>query len=700
VRRDGAYLVLPYYDLPGRLTGFLLVQHDVKLARHVNFAAISGYQAQRTPAGYFLLDSLLRPAPDLKNRQFILDDPFWVLREQCRQLRYRNKLLPLAAWYNGSEAVSYGQTWVSFGPADRIFQGAIATPELISQAAIAKGYVAVSPLDTEYRKNISYTMHCLGALCSRISTWAQTLRKTLAGFSEINQYAFASKLTVPHDKLQAFFEKYATEFSEHFRTRILRAIDVAPGAPTRAHNRWILLEEPTGWWNQRGQQICNARVIIQRVIQLDGGEKLYAGKIIMGDWELEFSDTATRIERLGLLAYAAAKVAPHQKLILYERTWNKRSHFLAMQLHPPEILCASTKRGWDAEAGVFRLGSYALTSSGEIAPNHWPELAKPGRELPEPTERAPITIQRWLDISPAAAFAWNIFADIVVKLLAPALNKDARATVLTAAEFEFAAQLADILHCRHEQTTELQRRSRTALQKLAAQPDDWPLLWSNRFDDHLIGSCLPRINSQPVLVRTAADSLPGALSYGCQSFVPPALPPIKDLLCFAYVLPAYIQHALKNRMALTLRHADMHVAVLHDLYAWLETQYGQTFNLAAALAQVRAPENAHSELMRALVAGIESGELNLLPRPRRRDQPNDYLLRRKTTWWLNQRAVDAYLKTDKNVDLNWTAIINLMSQEGVFHGEEEIHNLSGIVIAAAWCDQFYRPTDFTTQELG
>jgi hypothetical protein len=166
------------------------------------------------------------------------------------------------------------------------------------------------------------------------------------------------------------------------------------------------------------------------------------------------------------------------------------------------------------------------------------------------------------------------------------------------------------------------------------------------------------------------------------------------------VLPAYIQHALQNRMSFALRHDDLHAAVLHDLHAWLEPQYGQTFNLAAALAQFRRPSEAHAALMQAIVLGVRTGELNLLPRPRRRDQPADYLLRRKTTWWLNQRAIDVYLKTDKNVDLNWTTIIDLIAQAGVFQGEEEIHNLPGIVVDAEWCDQFYRPEDLTTRELG
>lgn len=700
IRRDGAYLVLPYYDLPGRLTGFLLVQHDAKLARHTSFIAVSGYVARRTPAGYFMLESLLAPTQELKNRQFILDDPFWVLREQCRQLRYRGKPVPIAAWYSGDEAASYGQTLSAIGPDVRIFQGAAPTPELISQAANTKGYVCVGSPDTEYARNGAYTLRCLGNLYHHTTTWSKALRQTLQELGELHRYAFAAKLTVSHDKLQAFFTKYADDFSEHFSTRVLRAIDVAPGAPTRAHNRWILVEEETGWWDHRGRQVCNARIIIQRVIQTDTGEKFYIGKILMGDWELEFADKASKIEHLGLLTYAAGVLAGHGRLLIYDRAWNRRSHFLTMQLHPPEIVCVSAKRGWDETAGVFRFGSYSLTNSGDIQPNPWPGLLHSTQNLPEPTEQAPITIRNWLNIGQAAAFHWNIFADIAAKLLAPALHTDPRATVLAAPEFEVAAQLAVVLGCAHEQTAELKRNPRTPLSRLDAQPDAWPLLWSNRFDDHFAGACLPRIQNRAVLVRAADGSLPGALSYGCQAFVPPELPGTKDLGAFQYVLPAYIQHALQNRMALTLRHADLHDAVLHDLHAWLEIQYGQTFNLAAARTQFRAPDAAHTELMRAIMRGLQTEELSLLPRPRRRDQPGDYLLRRKTTWWLNQRAVDNYLKTDKNVDLNWTAIINLMTQADVFQGEEEIHTMPGILVDAEWCDQFYRPADSNTRELG
>jgi hypothetical protein len=318
----------------------------------------------------------------------------------------------------------------------------------------------------------------------------------------------------------------------------------------------------------------------------------------------------------------------------------------------------------------------------------------------EPTERAPITIQNWLNISPAAAFGWSVFADIATKLIAPALNKDSRATIMGAKEFELAEKIAAVLDCAHEQTGEVRRRTRTAFLRLAAQADNWPLLWSNQFDDQLVGLCLPKIYPYPVLVRTAPGAVPGALSYGCQALVPNELPTATDFSCFRYVLPAYLQHMLQNRMQLTLKHADLQRAVLHDLHAWLEVQYGQTFNLAAALAQLRPPETAHHELMRALSHGLRRGAIALLPRARKRDQAGNYFLRRKTTWWLNQRAADGYLKTDKNVDLNWAAIIDLIAQERVFQGEEEIHNMPGILIDAAWCDQFYSETPTSAQELG
>ncbi|NDD52278.1 hypothetical protein EBZ39_00100 [bacterium] len=449
VKQHGPGIVFPYYDLPGRLTGFMLLSENWRI-----FVPVSGYRRKKASAGYFMFKALLEPAPRvMAGKQFIVEDPLWVLNEQCRQLRHGWKLLPIVAGYSGEDAVSYGTNWSSFGPAARFFQGTVAAPELISQAACAGGYVSLVPLDTEQQPPIvHYTWHRLGSVHSNAKPWRKSLHETLSAANELTAYSFATNLTIPHDKLRSFFHQYADSYSDNFKNRVMQAVTVAPAAPTRVHKNWTLVEQENNWFSHTGQLVCDARIIIEKIVQADDGKKQYVGKIYQNDWELSFTDDAIRIERIGLLAYAAAMAAPHGRLITFDRSWNKRSHILATQRHRPELVVVSAKIGWDSAASVFRFGNYALNNAGELDQNIPPAQFKEYKPFPEPTPVAPITIRQFLTPGPQNAFVWNVFGAIVTNLIAPIVNKDYVATAVDAAAFDVATKLGAVLNCRHAQT--------------------------------------------------------------------------------------------------------------------------------------------------------------------------------------------------------------------------------------------------------
>ena len=67
MRENGPSLVLPYYDLPGRLTGFLLVQYNDEFMSRRAVIALTGFDKRRAEAGYFLLHAaMLAPSPALR----------------------------------------------------------------------------------------------------------------------------------------------------------------------------------------------------------------------------------------------------------------------------------------------------------------------------------------------------------------------------------------------------------------------------------------------------------------------------------------------------------------------------------------------------------------------------------------------------------------------------------------------------------
>ena len=696
-------VVFPYYDLPGRFTGFLLVQYDDDFATKTSYIS-RAYKKRKADAGYWHLISALLPATQLlRNRMFVVDDPFWALSAQCLQLKYSQPLLPLAASYNGAEATSYGRNWQSFYPATRLFQGRVSTPELVSQVSAAKGYVCVAPLDKKEhpRRTPNYTVSRLAAINSVAETWQTNLINTLTASNELTAFAFATRLRIPLERLQAFFHKYGDKFSPKFAEKVIDTVKVTPAAPTRIFRRWTLVERDNQWWTQSGQPVCNIRPVISKIIQTDDGEKIYSGQIYHGGEIYEFTDSAEKIERMGLLAYAFAHMAPLGKLVTYDRQWNSKSHLLAIQLYPPTLEVISSKIGWDENTSVFRLGNYCITNSGEIATT--PSL--PNRRLkasfPEPVLVAPITIRQFLTPTPQNAFVWNVFSAITAGLVAPILRKDPVATIISGPAFNTAAKIGAALNCAHIQTSALRKYEASMFVVEAAQEHGWPVFVSHAFNDALLSTAVSKCHNQAVFARMPEDSSVVGAGYGWQSIAGDAPAPDTDFSALQYVLPSYIQRLLKIRMGFAAQNKYLPTGVLQDLHGWLQETYDATFHLPQAANQLTTPADAHKALMQELNRAIQAGKIAVIPRPRRRDQPSNYVLRRKDHWWLNRRAIDNYFGACKNIPPNWLAIIDLMSSEGVYAGDETVHKLPGILVDARWCDQFWEDYDSSSsREIG
>lgn len=703
LRPHGPSIVFPFYDLPGRMSGILAVQYGENFESSSHFIPITAHHGRRSEAGYFLLQTTMQPPMEIfKSTQFILDDPFWVLNAQCRQLRQGQPLLPLMSSYTGRESTSYGNNWQSFTPATRLFQSNIITPELVSRAAAAKGYVSILPPARTYDYKLANpTMTRLADMRRGAVTWQEGLHKALAGMNEITAQSFARKLTIPHEKMNAFFRRFEPNFSPGFADRVLSSLKSPPGAPTRVHKKWTIIERDTGWWNHLGQQICSVRPVISKIIHTDTGEKIYAGIIYLNDEQFEFSDNARKIEYMGLLAYSAAVLAPKGKLVIFDRLWNKRSHILAVQLHAPEIVNVSEKLGWDESANVFRFGQYEITNAGVVTPTAVLPQKKQRIVFPEPTPVAPPAIHQFLAPSYQNAFVWNVFSAVAANLIAPIVRQDFTATGLVGNNFGVATRIAAGLNCAHVQSAVMQKSYVSRQISETGNRTDWPVLVSSAFDDTLLSTVVPKCHNRPLIARLSPLCAASAPGYGwCViNGEPPA--PTTDFSALQYVLPAYIQRALRNRMKLATTGQSIHRAVLLDLHKWLEETYGKTFNYDYAAGQIMTPETAHKALMQEINHAIQAGKLDVLPRPRRKDQPGNYILRQKENCWLNRKAIDRYFYNGKSATPNWLGIVELLANAGVFSGEEVIQGMPGILVNEQWCNQFWTD-DFnsTARDIG
>lgn len=690
MRENGPSLVLPYYDLPGRLTGFLLVQYNDEFMSRRAFMALTGIDKCRAEAGYFLLHTaLLPPAQALRNSYFVTDDPFAALRTQCGQLRAGLRLLPLAASYSGPEAVSTGLNWQSFAATPRLFHASTYTADVISQACTARGYVCVIPPEPVQRAATpSRNARRLATIRSRAQTWQAALEHVLTNTNETAAQAFVTRLTFDLTKLQHFFRTRAHSLSPEFCERLLTRVEAAPRIKADVQTKLLVVERDGGWYTHTNEQICSAQVRINKVVHAESGEKLYSGVILVDGRELPFDDRAEKIERMGLLAYAAQHAAADGILILHSRRWKSRAHQAAMQLHPPEIVHVSGRAGWDQRTGEFCFRDYSLTNDGNVKPCPYPRINANVPDFPGPVDVAPLTLHHLLTPSHENALLWSTFSAVAAGLLAPIVNRAAVPTVCASKDFKAALSVGESLLCKHDRVTTVQT-THAASHAVKAAADSWPGFVSHNHDDKAMGRSVIKVSAGPAFVRLPDPTALVATGYGWQFLrgTPPEAAP--DLSALRYVLPSYIQHCLRQRMQLVTLHENLTAAVLTDLAAWLKDIYGTTFNLACALNRLMTPARAHEALMEVVNLGIIAGSLDVIPRPRKKDQPPNYLLRNKQHWWLNQKAIDRYCVSAGGVAPNWLAVTQLLEQTGAYRGTAAVHHMTGLLVDKDFCDRFW-----------
>lgn len=702
IRAGGASLVFPYYDLPGRFSGVLLTQYSDSFEVRNTYIPVTGYKRRRPEAGYFLLKTMLLAPPEiLKNTQFILDDPCWVLQLQCEQLRRGLSLLPLAASYTGAEANSYGKNWLSLSPITRLFQSRSTSPELISRACTARGYVCIIGPRSQHTRDRKNPIKQLAQIRKSAETWQTSLANTLGHMNEISAHSFASRLTISADKLGPFLQRVAGKFSAGFTDRVLaNALISAPLGTIQTPRRWMITPRSDGWWNCSNHRVCSANVVIQRIVQADNGDKTYSGIIYLNGEQFEFSDNAKKIESMGLLAYAQAYMAPKRKLIVFDRAWNRRSHLISIELNNPELISVSSRLGWDERANVFRFSNCELTNEGATTPAVIPTTKKQRVLFPEPTPVAPPTIRQFLTPSYENAFTWTVFAAIAAELINPILRREAMATGIPGQNFNTAARIGVALGCEQTQSSSLKRSHVSRQLSEAADRADWPLFAASPFDDASYSAVVPKCHNRSIFVKINQLSAVIAPSYNWQVIRGRAAAINTDFSVLRHVLPAYIQRALRSRMRLATINKNTTIAVLTDLHTWLQETYEASFQLDYAINQLTTPAQAHTALMEELQRAVQLGQLSVIPHARKHSQPVNYLVRKKDYWWLNQRGIDRYFYIGKTTVPNWLLIVELLTDAGVFIGEELVRNMPGLIVNTQWGDKYLLTSTNEAREIG
>lgn len=683
-----AGLVLKFQDLPQRITGFLISQYDENLQPRYAFIPIcKAHGVTKLDAGYYLLENALVHHQKMGDSVFVVDDPFWVLRAQITQIKYGLPPLPLCASYHNDKMGSSGKNWASFPKAQRFFYSETSTADALSQAGLSRGYVA-APIRTTYTTPArpAQSIKKLAEIRRTATGWKPALRDLLQNANVLQARAIARRLELPKDALQNFC--VSAQIPAHITEHLL---DEAPRTLATQHGKNnTVLERGAQWITTAGHLVADGTVRFTHVFQNDAGEQTYKGYAQIQQQRVDFTERAAIIERTGLFKYVRYKAGQRNLLFVFDQRYNGRSHLLALQMSPPAFVKISDKMGWDDTTATFRFPNFSINTAAALVPHEF--FSDKIATFPEPTVAAPISIRHVLTPAHEHAAIWAGIAALIGNIVAPVAKKNFFAVAVTdAAYFNTLAGIGQQLACKTTRALSL-----TSVVNLA-NVVDWPHIVDAPYDKKRLQATVVRHQQSPLILKTLPATAVSALTYGWYSLHTAPAVTHTDFTWLPYLLPPYIQHFLRRRMTLATD-KDFLRAVMADIHAWLHDNYGATFNLEKAKDILRGPADSVETVMEFTAGCVEAGLLEILPRPRRKDQDKNYLLANKQYWWINEQALTRIFAQQCGLAPDWIFIRQALDKAGVFLGQNTIHNMSGFNVNADWASTFvFRENNISQQ---
>jgi hypothetical protein len=473
-------VLLPFHDLPGRLSAFLLALEvadgTLELVYRHAFSSIKQAVVYHDIPGVFRLEAAFTPPQaGLGDTLFVFTDPLLAAKAHLRQSNLDERLIPLVA------------VWPEVNPApilrlhapqrDIVVWGRTADADLFRLARQLNARLLCHDSKAES------TDHLLRRYGSP-AAWLEVLRKRaqpwrLAAYHHLQTLGlpaaetFLARLQLPRAEVREFVAAAPVDLQPR-----LAQINCL-----REHGRQIQLDGQTiveskhGWCLAGSDEpISEVVVRVEQVCTQTGTQQVwYQGRLFFQEGEVPFTATESEIEKP--LKFAARRVVEAGLGVpRYKERWQHKGLEMALAFHRPQLLTVPARYGWDQETQRFILPDFTLDARGKVAANGLPRLRSdhlPAAQLPRPIVLAPDELQRLLQ-SKAASVLWPALWAVLHNVLAPVYGQLQLGLVATGPGVGAAVTVAHAAGCPR---ITLAGTGRPSVGKLieAEQPGSWPV---------------------------------------------------------------------------------------------------------------------------------------------------------------------------------------------------------------------------------
>jgi len=698
-------LVVPYYDLPGRVCSLLIIGRDANqeggdvLFRPLN---IGGSRRDKRESGVSSLLNLIgKPHKDFGDTLFVIADPLVALWLQLRHLRKNSDPLPIV----GSvldERFSTEHVFDQLPTRQMIFWGPKRDHQLFRQAVAADG--AVSPRSTIAPKQ----MRCqtgrmpskivLNELAKDAVPWPDALADELSSLDDLDAQNLLSGLRLA----PAEQERISRHDDFDVWSRIDR-LNLHAVRRRRAfiNNRAIIETAGTWCFEESGEQVCNGTVRVERVVRTDAGRTWYSGwaQVHGTDFRTPFVLDSDRVHKHGLLPCVRDTLhadAKSERPLIFNPRIAKDSLNIALQFCEPVSERGTDRVGWHDDSCCFAFPQFWLGLHGEGAnramifdtgqPAPAADWERPSSDQ-LPKDSVPILSESAADV----ALLWAVAACVAEQLPSGVLFEKRHPVVIAGGSANAGFAVAEALGCLR--CPGKSRRTKMTADDIvdACERHGLPALMSIRTwsEAEIEAMCSRRTDS--IIINGGRHT---ARSLGTQGrwhvihsrervhYIRPEVVNAAQQL-----MPQYLRHVLQQSPPLTssYRGETFIQRIFRDMAKWLEevALNSAVIQRAETLLTPAGSQSPLEHFMELLQKFVKSDDLSLTsePVPVTGSSMQLHIDRSNGRLWIPKDCVSRVLSDENAPPIDTQAVTADMRDCYAFAGEHETDEVSGWFVA-------------------
>lgn len=343
-------LVFPFYDVPGRISSFML------LGRHGRTRQISArHKRLEQDAGLMMADWLETSQPYV----LALADPVMALRMQRKSFNAFGRPSPIVVY-----AKKTNKVWQTIHAGRVIFWEGDENYTMLKQAMMrVNSYVAARPktdiAGSSYLADQNATT-LLSTFRQSAVSWAEAMKRFILESDAWKVADYVHNLEIPEGLMQRIYDACTPVERQRVKQIIQETVPerfayVGSARIAEVDGRWYTL------YRDRRELASDAVLRIERAVNIkETNENLYEGVIVANGKELRFSEKIEVVEKKTAAWMQRLMMAAGMPPPLVDPKVEKHLVAIARKLHQPEYVQRRGRIGWNQELQSFIFPNFSI----------------------------------------------------------------------------------------------------------------------------------------------------------------------------------------------------------------------------------------------------------------------------------------------------------------------------------------------------